>query len=93
MSNYIDVDEITKDIKILNKAFTINVHMPSGSKSVACNIKPISDQDIAIKFCHEHKLLMIPVDHYHMLNVAYNAYMNNTTYEEAEKMLLDEVKE
>ena len=52
-----------------------------------------NEQNAAIKFCHEHKLLMIPVDHYHMLNVAYNAYMNNTTYEEAEKMLLEEVKE
>lgn len=50
------------------------------------------EQNIAIKFCHEHKLLMIPVDHYHMLNVAYNAYMNNMTYEEAEKLLLEEVK-
>ena len=50
------------------------------------------EQSIAIKFCHEHKLLMIPVDHYHMLNVVYNAYMNNMTYEEAEKLLLEEVK-
>lgn len=56
-------------------------------------MKEIDEQSIAIKFCHEHKLLMIPVDHYHMLNIAYNAYMNNMTYEEAEKMLLDEVKE
>ena len=51
------------------------------------------EQNIAIKFCHEHKLLMIPVDLYHTLNVTYNAYMNNTTYEEAEKLLLEEVKE
>lgn len=50
------------------------------------------EQSIAIKYCHDHKLLMIPVDHYHMLNVAYNAYMNNMTYEEAEKLLLEEVK-
>ena len=88
MSNYIDVDEITKDVETLSKAFTINVHMPSGSKSVACNIKPTSEQDIAIKVCHEHKLLMIPVEAYHKLNVAYNAYMMGITYEEAEKKIL-----
>ena len=92
MSNYIDVDEITKDVETLSKAFTINVHMPSGGKSVACNIKPTSEQDIAIKYCHDHNLLMIPVDLYHTLNVTYNAYMNNMTYEEAEKLLLEEVK-
>lgn len=51
------------------------------------------EQDIAIKYCHDHNLLMIPVDHYHELNVTYNAYMNNMTYEEAEKRLLNEVKE
>ena len=51
------------------------------------------EQNIAIKFCHEHKLLMIPVDLYHTLNVAYKAYMLGITYEEAEKMLLEEVKE
>ena len=53
----------------------------------------IDEQNIALKFCYEHNLLMIPVDLYHTLNVTYNAYMNNMTYEEAEKMLLDEVKE
>ena len=52
-----------------------------------------NEQNAAIRFCHDHNLLMIPVDHYHMLNVTYNAYMNNTTYEDAEKMLLEEVKE
>ena len=52
-----------------------------------------NEQNAAIKFCHEHKLLMIPVDLYHTLNVTYNAYMNNMTYEEAEKRLLNEVKE
>lgn len=93
MSNYIDVDEITKDVETLSKAFTINVHMSSGSKSVVCNIKPTPEQDIAIKYCHDHNLLMIPVDFYHTLNVTYNAYMNNTTYEEAEEILLEEVKE
>ena len=56
-------------------------------------MKEIDEQSIAIKFCHEHKLLMIPVDLYHTLNVTYNAYMNNMTYEEAEKMLLEGVKE
>lgn len=93
MSNYIDVDEITKDVETISKAFSINVHMPSGGKSVACNVKPTSDQDIAIKFCHEHKLLMIPVEAYHKLNVAYNAYMMGISYEEAEKKLFEEVKE
>lgn len=92
MSNYIDVDEITKDIETLSKAFSINVHMPTGRKSVACNIKPTSDQDIAIKFCHEHKLLMIPVDAYHRLNVAYYAFQNGMTYEEAEKAIVGESK-
>ena len=53
----------------------------------------IDEQSIAIKFCHEHKLLMIPVDLYHTLNVAYKAYMLGITYEDAEKMLLEEVKE
>ena len=90
MSNYIDVDEITKDVETLSKAFTINVHMPSGGKSVACNIKPTSEQNIAIKFCHEHKLLMIPVEAYHKLNVAYYAFQNGMTYEEAEKAIVRE---
>lgn len=51
------------------------------------------EQNIAIKFCHEHKLLMIPVDLYHTLNVAYKAYMLGITYEDAEKMILEGVKE
>ena len=51
-----------------------------------------AEQNVAIKYCHDHKLLMIPVDLYHTLNVTYNAYMNNMTYEEAEKLLLEEVK-
>ena len=53
----------------------------------------IDEQSIAIKFCHEHKLLMIPVEAYHKLNVAYYAFQNSMTYEEAEKLLLEEVKE
>ena len=48
----------------------------------------IDEQSIAIKFCHEHKLLMIPVETYHKLNVAYNAYMMGISYEEAEKKIL-----
>ena len=46
------------------------------------------EKNIAIKFCHEHKLLMIPVEAYHKLNVAYNAYMMGISYEEAEKKIL-----
>ena len=51
------------------------------------------EQNIAIKFCHEYKLLMIPVEAYHKLNVAYKAYMLGISYEEAEQMMLNEVKE
>lgn len=50
----------------------------------------IDEQSIAIKFCHEHKLLMIPVEAYHKLNVAYYAYQNGLTYEEAEKAIVGE---
>ena len=92
MSNYIDVDEITKDVETLSKAFTINFHMSSGGEGVVCNIKPTPEQDIAIKFCHEHKLLMVPVEAYHQMNVSAYAYANGLTYEEAEKRLLNEVK-
>lgn len=53
----------------------------------------MEDQDIAIKFCHEHKLLMVPVEAYHQMNVSAYAYANGLTYEEAEKRLLNEVKE
>ena len=56
-------------------------------------MKEIDEQNIAIKFCHEHKLLMIPVEAYHKLNVAYKAYMLGITYEEAEKKILEGVKE
>ena len=48
------------------------------------------EQSIAIKFCHEHKLLMIPVEAYHKLNVAYYAFQNGMTYEEAEKAIVGE---
>jgi hypothetical protein len=48
------------------------------------------EQSIAIKFCHEHKLLMIPVETYHKLNVAYYAFQNGMTYEEAEKAIVRE---
>ena len=51
-------------------------------------MKEIDEQRIAIKFCHEHKLLMIPVETYHKLNVAYKAYMMGISYEEAEKKIL-----
>lgn len=51
------------------------------------------EQNIAIKFCHKHKLLMVPVEAYHQMNVAAYAYANGLTYEEAEKRLLNEVKE
>ena len=49
----------------------------------------IDEQSIAIKFCHEHKLLMIPVEAYHKLNVAYYAFQNGMTYEDAEKAILE----
>lgn len=52
-----------------------------------------AEQNVAIKYCHDHNLLMIPVDLYHTLNVTYHAFHNGTTYEEAEKQLLEEVKE
>ena len=51
------------------------------------------EQNIAIKYCHDHNLLMIPIDLYHTLNVTYHAFQNGITYEEAEKILLEEVKE
>ena len=51
------------------------------------------EQNIVIKFCHDHNLLMIPIDQYHTLNVTYHAFHKGITYEEAEKILLEEVKE
>ena len=67
--------------------------MKIGDKALIDTVENKDEQSIAIKFCHEHKLLMIPVEAYHKLNVAYNAYMMGITYEEAEKRLLNEVKE
>jgi hypothetical protein len=53
--------------------------------------EPITDdQNMAIAFCHEHKLLMIPVDTYHRLNVSYYAFVNGITYDKAEKIIMGE---
>lgn len=51
-----------------------------------------TEQSIAIKFCHEHKLLMVPVEAYHQMNVSAYAYANGLTYEEAEKRLLNKAE-
>lgn len=88
-------DNVSRDylLSLANKDGTYCVHYVSAHKIInAPPVKEITEKDeqnIAIKYCHDHNLLMIPVDLYHELNVTYNAYMNNMTYEEAEKLLLE----